>query len=281
MLVRTVKAALHGLDIQTAKPLVGRLVVTLGPKGGAQWDEIRARLSRIPGIGNFALATHVAPDLEAIAVAVAQAVASEPAPRSFRISARRADKRFGIPSPEIERVVGARVQAATGWKVDLSSPELVIGIEVLSADAFFYFRKEPGVGGLPIGTSGRVTCLLSGGIDSPVAAWRLIRRGCPRDVRALPQLSDPVAHVAGQGARAGQAADPVSAEVAAVSGAVRWPAAASRADDSTASSRRRVPAADDAHRGTARARVRRARARDRRRGRPGRVADDRESPGRG
>ena len=142
ILVRTIKAALHGLDVQSVKPLVGRLVVTLGPHGGAQWDEIRTRLSRIPGIGNFALATHVAPDLELIAETVAQAVASEPAPRSFRIAARRADKRFGIPSPEIERVVGARVQAATGWKVDLSAPELAIGIEVLSADAFFYFKKR-------------------------------------------------------------------------------------------------------------------------------------------
>jgi len=176
-LVRTVKSALHGLDVVTVKPIVGRLVVTLGPQGGAQWDEIRRRLSCLPGIGNFARATHVAPDLEFIAAAVAEAVASEPAPSSFRISARRADKRFGIPSPEIERVVGARVQAATGWAVNLSAPDLVIGIEVLSADAFFYFRKEPGVGGLPIGTSGKVTCLLSGGIDSPVAAWRLIRRG--------------------------------------------------------------------------------------------------------
>ena len=112
MLVRPVTAVLPGLDVQSVKPVVGRLVM-----------------------------------------------------------------RLGIPSPEIERVVGARVQAVTGWNVDLSTPDLVIGIEVLSTDAFFYFRKEPGVGGLPIGTSGKVLCLMSGGIDSPVAAWRLIRRG--------------------------------------------------------------------------------------------------------
>ena len=74
MLVRSIRAALHGLDVQSVKPLVGRLVVTLGPQGGGQWDEIRTRLSRIPGIGNFARATHVAPDLEVIAQAVAQAV---------------------------------------------------------------------------------------------------------------------------------------------------------------------------------------------------------------
>jgi thiamine biosynthesis protein ThiI len=62
--------------------------------------------------------------------------------------------------------------------VDLSRPELVIRIEVLSAHAFLYIDKERGTGGLPVGTSGKVMCLLSGGIDSPVAAWRLMRRGC-------------------------------------------------------------------------------------------------------
>ena len=63
-------------------------------------------------------------------------------------------------------------------RVNLSQPETVIRVEVLTADAFFYLEREPGAGGLPAGTSGRVMCLLSGGIDSPVAAWRMIRRGC-------------------------------------------------------------------------------------------------------
>src|SRR5262249_3586774 len=100
------------------------------------------------------------------------------APPSFRIAARRADKRFPIPSPDIEREIGRRVQAATGWQVDLSEPSLKIHVDILTDDAFFYFAKERGAGGLPAGTSGKVMCLLSGGIDSPVAAWRVIRRGC-------------------------------------------------------------------------------------------------------
>jgi thiamine biosynthesis protein ThiI len=83
-----------------------------------------------------------------------------------------------VPSPDIEREVGRRVQQATGWPVDLSHPALVIRVEVLTSDAFFYFDREPGVGGLPLGTGGKVMCLISGGIDSPVAAARLIRRGC-------------------------------------------------------------------------------------------------------
>jgi thiamine biosynthesis protein ThiI len=99
-------------------------------------------------------------------------------PRSFRVSARRADKRFPLTSPQIEREVGGRIKEARGWHVDLDDPELTITVEVLTNEAFYSFGKEPGAGGLPVGTSGRVACLLSGGIDSPVAAWRLIRRGC-------------------------------------------------------------------------------------------------------
>ena len=94
------------------------------------------------------------------------------------MTARRADKRFPMPSPDIERLVGARVQAAFGWPVNLDNPELNIRIEFVSKDAFYSFGKERGPGGLPVGVSGRVVCLLSGGIDSPVAAWRMMRRGC-------------------------------------------------------------------------------------------------------
>ena len=174
-LVRSIRAALADTDVVDTRALMGRIVVRLGPS--ADWDDVRARLARIPGIGNFSLATHVEPDLGAMADAVVGATVGRTAP-SFRIAARRADKRFPIASPDIEREIGRRVQEATGWPVDLSHPALKIHVEVLSSDAYFYFDKHAGAGGLPVGTSGRVMCLLSGGIDSPVAAWRLIRRGC-------------------------------------------------------------------------------------------------------
>jgi thiamine biosynthesis protein ThiI len=70
------------------------------------------------------------------------------------------------------------VQEARGWDVDLSRPDLVIWIEIVPGEAFYHFGKQRGAGGLPVGTSGRVAVLLSGGIDSPVAAWRMMRRGC-------------------------------------------------------------------------------------------------------
>src|SRR5262249_36107624 len=143
----------------------------------ADWAEVRGRLARLPGIGNFSQALRVAPNLDAIAAGVMAGIEGLPH-TTFRIAARRADKRFPIPSPDVERILGRLVHDRTGWPVDLSTPALKIHVEILTDEAFVYVGKEAGTGGLPVGTSGRVLCLLSGGIDSPVAAWRMIRRGC-------------------------------------------------------------------------------------------------------
>jgi tRNA uracil 4-sulfurtransferase len=99
-------------------------------------------------------------------------------PASFRVSATRSDKRLPFTSPQVEREIGGMIWEAKQWKVDLSRPALTIHIEMLPAEAFYFLGKEPGAGGMPTGTGGRVACLLSGGIDSPVAAYRMMRRGC-------------------------------------------------------------------------------------------------------
>lgn len=177
-LTRSIRASLRGLRVAHVRPLIGRIVVTL--EDHSEWPEVRDRLSRLPGIGNFALARHMPMDLDAVTAAVVESVAGRQA-ESFRVRARRADKRFPVPTPDIERHIGAHVQAATGWPVNLSRPGLTINVEFLTNDAYFFFDRERGIGGLPIGTGGRVMTLLSGGIDSPVAAWRLIKRGCRSD----------------------------------------------------------------------------------------------------
>jgi thiamine biosynthesis protein ThiI len=174
-LVRSIATALGDLSLRDVRPLIGRIIVTLDDE--AAWDEVRQRLAVLPGIGNFARAERVEPDLDVMAARIGDAVAGRTA-ESFRVRARRADKRFATPSPEIERVIGRRVQEVTGWPVRLSRPALEIRVEVLTNDAFFFVSREPGMGGLPTGTRGKVLALLSGGIDSPVAAWRLIKRGC-------------------------------------------------------------------------------------------------------
>jgi thiamine biosynthesis protein ThiI len=178
MLVRSIRTVLADLDIVHIRFVFGRIEVKLGP--AADWAQVRERLSRLPGIGNFSRARRVAADLDEIAAGVLEEVddGKRYSGNTFRIAARRADKRFPMPSPDVERVLGRLVQERTGWPVDLSHPGIKIHVEILSDEAFVYIGKEQGTGGLPIGTSGRVLCLLSGGIDSPVAAWRMIRRGC-------------------------------------------------------------------------------------------------------
>ena len=177
-LVKTIRYALADLGVLSARSTLGRIELTLDPS--ANREEIDARLARLPGIAIFSHATRVVPDVGVLSDAIVNAVAGRTA-SSFAIAARRADKRFPMPSPEIERVIGRHVQAATGWPVSLERPDLTIYIDVLTDDAFFYADKVRGPGGLPVGTSGRVLSLLSGGIDSPVAAWRMMRRGCRVD----------------------------------------------------------------------------------------------------
>lgn len=174
-LVRNLREATRDLDVIDVRALMGRIEIVLGPT--ASWEAVRDRLTHVFGVANFARAGRAPLDLDAIAAAIVANLGPEDV-KSFRVTARRADKRFPITSPMIEREVGGRIKQARGWTVDLSRPELTIYVEALTGEAFYFFGKHPGPGGLPVGVSGRVACLLSGGIDSPVAAWRMMRRGC-------------------------------------------------------------------------------------------------------
>jgi tRNA uracil 4-sulfurtransferase len=174
-LVRNLKEATKDLDIQRVQALQGRIELVLGP--GTPWETARDRVARVFGIANFAKAGRAALDVDVIAQEILKDLGPENPP-TFRLSARRSDKRFPMSSPEIEREVGGRIKEARGWTVNLGKPDLTIHVETLSNEAFYYFGKERGAGGLPVGASGKVACLLSGGIDSPVAAWRMMRRGC-------------------------------------------------------------------------------------------------------
>jgi thiamine biosynthesis protein ThiI len=96
---------------------------------------------------------------------------------SFAVRARRRDKRFPLTSAGLAREIGARIQRAYGYPVNLSRPDLTVVVEVDQREVFVYANGGPGQGGLPVGMSGRALVLMSGGIDSPVAAYRMMRRG--------------------------------------------------------------------------------------------------------
>lgn len=173
--VRNLREVCAGLGVSEVRAIMGRVEVVLGP--AADVPALLDRVGRVFGVANFALAERVAPDLPAITHAALAQLDGLP-PLRFRVCAARADKGFPIPSPEIERQLGARIQQEFGWPVDLSDPERIVHVEVVRDAAFCFVDRRPGAGGLPTGASGRVLALLSGGIDSPVAAWRLMRRGC-------------------------------------------------------------------------------------------------------
>jgi len=174
LLVRHLKAALAGLHVRSIRSIMGRLEIELG---SGSWEEVRERIARVFGIANFSYAGRSSHDFYELASAILADLGDRQA-ESFRVSATRADKRLPFTSPQVEREVGGLIKVAKGWRVDLDDPALTIHIEMLPDGAFYFFGKEPGAGGLPTGTGGRVACLLSGGIDSPVAAYRLMRRGC-------------------------------------------------------------------------------------------------------
>jgi thiamine biosynthesis protein ThiI len=174
-LVRNIRESTRDLDITEVRVLMGRIELVLGPD--ATWEPVRDRLALVFGIGNLARAGRAPLDVDAIAKEILNDLGPGN-PATFRVSAKRADKRFPLSSPEIEREVGGRIKEARNWTVNLGKPELTIRVEALTHEAFYSFGTVRGAGGLPVGASGRVACLLSGGIDSPVAAWRMMRRGC-------------------------------------------------------------------------------------------------------
>lgn len=174
-LVRNLKRALSDLDVVAVRSLMGRIEIQLGP--GTSREQAGERVRRTFGIANYSYARRTTLDLDEIARAILDDLRDRTC-SSFRVSVRRADKRFPMTSPQVEREVGGRIKQARGWNVDLDEAELTIHVELLTSEAFYFFGKERGAGGLPTGTAGRVTCLLSGGIDSPVAAHRMMKRGC-------------------------------------------------------------------------------------------------------
>ncbi len=149
------------------------LVVDCPAEQGA---EARARLERALGVQTIVAGERVAPTAEAIApVALAMIAAQSGA--SFALNVLRPDKALGVTSYEIAVAVGRRIEQALGLPVNLRQPERRCTIVLSRQGALVSRAPEPGPGGMPAGTAGRLLALVSSGYDSPVAAFRLIRRG--------------------------------------------------------------------------------------------------------
>lgn len=174
-LVENLRSSLADLGVKKVIALSGRLLIPL--KNDTPWDQVRERLQKVFGVANFSPAFQTPWDMEALKRRVGEEVVKRSF-QSFRITARRAEKTFPLTSDQINRDLGTFVKELTHARVDLTNPELILFVEVLPREILFSFEKIQGPGGLPVGISGKVVSLLSGGIDSPVAAWRMLKRGC-------------------------------------------------------------------------------------------------------
>jgi thiamine biosynthesis protein ThiI len=130
----------------------------------------------LPGLSVVQPALRVEPTVQSAAGAAVELLRAVPA-RSFAVRARRREKTFPVASMDIARLVGTVVKDELGLDVDLSHPDVELHVDAYDRDVFVSVDRLRGAGGLPVGSSGRALVLLSGGIDSPVAAYRMMKRG--------------------------------------------------------------------------------------------------------
>ena len=204
-LFTALRKALEGISVRRIEQPGDRFIVRLGD--GASLEEATARVSRVLGIAFYAVAKPVERSMESLCRAAWDEV--EPLQfASFAVRAKRSDKSFPHTSMEIDSTIGRYLldrlhERGSDVRVKLTDPELTCYVEITPGPALVYARRIPGTGGLPANTAGRMMCLLSGGYDSAVAAYHMMKRGA--------HLS--FAHFYGTGARPGESSLHVASEL--------------------------------------------------------------------
>jgi thiamine biosynthesis protein ThiI len=156
------------------KRLPGRFMIDYDPEDE---KKIRKKLEKIPGIASFSFALKADREIDDIKKALDRL--ADKKINTFAVSTSRADKGFKHTSKEVNEILGDYLRKKHRWKVNLSRPDKTFYVEITSREAFVFTEKVKGLGGLPVGSSGKLVALLSGGIDSPVAAYEMFKRGCP------------------------------------------------------------------------------------------------------
>ena len=182
-LLRNLEKLLGGFPLVTIHRIAGRLLVFL--KEGTGYEVANAcadAITGVPGVARVSCGFKCERSMEAMGEAAVEALreALEHDPRadSFKVAARRNHTDFPIDSMQLNRDIGAVLcEAYPNLAVRMKDPALTVGVEVVQNASYVYARSIRGVGGLPVGSAGKLVCLLSSGIDSPVATWRMARRG--------------------------------------------------------------------------------------------------------
>ena len=161
------------IKFESTKRFRGYLVIETSEKE----EKISSVLKNIFGIANFSFAYSCEKDIEKIKKFVLSKSSFYKNAKTFKVEASRQDKTFKHNSMEIGRIIGETIYEKYKIKGDMKNPQTTVYIDI-GNKAYIYFEKIKGLGNLPVGSSGKVLCLLSGGIDSPIAAWLMMKRGC-------------------------------------------------------------------------------------------------------
>ncbi len=170
-LVENIKKSLKEESLLSVSRERGRVVLKIEKEG-----EIKEKLRKVPGVAYFYFGVKEESSLEKIISGVKE-ILKEKDFSYFRITTRRSDKKFPSTSPEVNKKVGEVICRELVKKVDLKNPDIECFIEITEKGSYIYTDKVRGYGGLPVGSSGKAVCLLSGGIDSPVAVFKMMKRG--------------------------------------------------------------------------------------------------------
>ena len=177
MLRENVRRAVGRVAKSKVVSAAGRILVETDGDG----KTVQERAARVCGVAHVLRVRRMPRELAAVGAEVTERVL-QAAPKTFRISTKRSDKTFPLTSVDVNREVGAIVHESTGIPVRLKHPDMDVLLSVQQDAILVGYDKLEGPGGLPVGTGGRVAVLMSGGIDSPVAAWRMMNRGCRCDL---------------------------------------------------------------------------------------------------
>ena len=178
VLISNIKEFLENIKYDKIYKDGGKIIIEINKN--TDLEKTKEVLENIPGISNFYFAVSEKKDLEKINKKTVELLDSSEKikiKKTFKIEARRSDKKFEFKSPEINARVGESVLENTELKVNVHNPDIEIVVDIGHKQCFIYFEKIKGIGGLPVGTAGKLVSLLSGGIDSPVASYMMMKRG--------------------------------------------------------------------------------------------------------
>lgn len=206
-LMHNLEALLEDAPVEAVRHISGRVLIMF--QADATDESVCAAadlVATVPGVARVSCGFVCERDIDIMNQAAARALSEAEPFCTWKVAARRSHTDFPIDSMEMNQLVGAYLcDQFPEKKVQMKNPDVEVRVEVVQGHSYIYAQSIPGVGGLPIGTAGKVVCLMSSGIDSPVAAWRMARRGAtcigvhfsgrPQTASTSEYLVDDIAHV--------------------------------------------------------------------------------------